>query len=33
MKKFVNSIIEKDSIDRFISGDTLIVYKEHTKFA
>lgn len=28
----IDSIIEKDSIDRFISGDTLIIYKEHTKF-
>lgn len=28
----VDSIFERDSIDRWISGDTVFIYKEHTKY-
>lgn len=28
----VDSIYERDSIDRWIKGDTVFVYKEHTKY-
>lgn len=27
-----DSVIEKDSVDRWVRGDTLYIYKEHTKF-
>lgn len=28
----VDSITVRDSIDRYMKGDTLVIYKEHTKF-
>lgn len=28
----VDSVFVKDSIDRWLKGDTLYIYKEHTKF-
>lgn len=28
----VDSIFERDSIDRWIAGDTVFIYKEHTKY-
>lgn len=28
----VDSIFERDSVDRYISGDTVFIYREHTKY-
>lgn len=28
----IDTIIEKDSVDRYIKGDTVFVFKEHTKY-
>lgn len=28
----VDSVFVKDSIDRYVKGDTVFIYKEHTKF-
>ena len=28
----VDTILEKDSIDRWMKGDTVYIYKEHTKY-
>lgn len=30
--KKVDSVFERDSVDRWLNGDTLYIYKEHTKF-
>ncbi len=30
--KKIDSVFVKDSVDRWLKGDTLYIYKEHTKF-